>query len=236
MAAIDPGRFTTLTFDIVGTVIDFETGLLRWFRDHLRGEGKSLDDATILAAVAEAEDRLQRARPDLSYTAMLGRIYKEVAQEWGLKAGDEAAAELRGSIPRWPPFADSPDAMRRLGQRYTLVAITNADQWGARCMDAAAGGVFDVLATCDEAGVNKPDARAFAHGLRKAGAARGEVLHVAQSQYHDIAGARAYGLPVVWVERRAGTGSTGATPPVGQQASPDLHVTSLAELADALGC
>lgn len=70
---------TTLTFDVVGTIIDFETGILDWWRPHLRDQGIVSEDAVILTAFAEAEDRLQRSRPELPFTDMLPRMYHDLA-------------------------------------------------------------------------------------------------------------------------------------------------------------
>lgn len=57
-----------------------------------------------------------------------------------------------------------------------------------------------------------------------------QVLHVAQSLFHDIAPAKALGLATAWVDRRQGRGG-GATRATGTVVEPDWTVTSLAELA-----
>ncbi len=44
------------------------------------------------------------------------------------------------------------------------------------------------------------------------GYALADILHVAQSQYHDIAVAKSLGYEVCWVERRSGDEGWGATP------------------------
>ncbi len=62
------------------------------------------------------------------------------------------------------------------------------------------------------------------------GIPRDRVLHVAQSQYHDIVPARALGLATIWVERRHDREGWGATPAPQEAAEPDLRITSLAEL------
>lgn len=231
---VDISAITTLTFDVVGTVIDFETGILEWWRPHLEGQAIRADDAGILTGFAEAEDRLQRQRPDLPFTEMLPLIYGELATAWGLKGGEEAASDFQNSIAHWPAFPDSEDALRALGQHYRLVAMTNADAWATRAMNRTVGDLFDDQVTCDEVGVNKPDQRFFQHMLNRIGVGKENVLHFAQSQYHDIGGARRFGLTTAWVERRHGAEGAGATPEVGEWTEPDIHVHSLAELANLL--
>ena len=60
-----------------------------------------------------------------------------------------------------------------------------------------------------------------------------QILHVAQSLFHDIAPARNAGLTTVWINRRQGRGGTGATPP--QEATPDLELKDMATLAKLAG-
>jgi len=231
---VDTGTKTTLTFDVVGTVIDFETGILNWLGPHLRGHGVEVADGEILEAFAAAEDELQRRRPELPFTAMLPRIYQALAARWALPGDADAAAAFRDSIPDWPAFPDSAAALARLGRRYRLIAVTNADAWACDAMDRTVGGLFDGRVTCDEVGVNKPDPRVFRHVLDKYALDADEVLHFGQSQYHDIGGARAFGLATAWVERRRDAEGWGATPTPARVVEPDLHVASLADLADRL--
>ena len=231
---VDTSAITTLTFDVVGTVIDFETGILEWWQPYLQEQGVRARDSEVLAAFAKAEDHLQRRRPDLTFTDMLPLIHDELAAAWELGGGDEAARDFQGSIAHWPAFPDSESALRTMGEHYRLVAMTNADAWATSAMNRTVGNLFDDQVTCDEVGVNKPDQRFFQYTLDKTGASKAQVLHFAQSQYHDIGGAKRFGLTTAWVERRHGKEGAGATPEVGAWTEPDLHVSSLQALADKL--
>jgi putative hydrolase of the HAD superfamily len=234
MTTPDLRNVTTLTFDVVGTVIDFERGILEWWQPHLHAQGVERDDATVLRTFAAAEDRLQREHPEWPFTSMLPAIYNDIAAAWGLDGGEEAARAFQASIAHWPPFPDSVAALRMLGRQYRLVAVTNADACATSAMDSTAGNLFDDRVTCDEVGVNKPDPKVFQHVLQKLGLKRTEVLHFAQSQYHDIGAATAFGLKTAWVERRHGHSDGGATPGVVEAVIPDVHVHSLAQLAEIL--
>ena len=96
---------------------------------------------------------------------------------------------------------------------------------------------FDAVVTAEQVGAYKPDRAMFDAAFEAAeglGVARGGVLHVAQSLYHDHAPAKALGMTTVWVDRYGG-GAGGATPDVDPEdghAAPDLRVETLAELAD----
>lgn len=61
---------------------------------------------------------------------------------------------------------------------------------------------------------------------------QGDILHVAQSQYHDIGIARKLGYTVCWIERRKAIGGFGGTIAVETLTKPDYHFSTLKELAD----
>ncbi len=90
---------------------------------------------------------------------------------------------------------------------------------------------FDDVITAQQARCYKPGKRIFELAERRVGVSRERWLHVGQSLYHDVIPAQAIGLATVWVNRaspRAGAGATKAA-----EASPDLEVSSLKQLADA---
>ncbi len=226
------GDFNTLTFDVVGTLIDFETGILGWFRPMLGRHGVSKTDEEVLADFAAAEHRYQRETPEKPFTEMLPLIYRDMASGWGVGFRKEDAESFRDSIRSWPPFPDTVEALEELGARYRLVAVTNADAWAMEHMSASMGDPFQESVTCDEVGVNKPSSRVFEHVLDKlapAGVEKRDILHTAQSQYHDIAPASALGFATMWIERRHGKGGFGATPRPEQLATPTFHATGMAD-------
>jgi putative hydrolase of the HAD superfamily len=224
--------FDTLTFDVVGTLIDFETGILDWFRPALGRHGVSKTDEEILAAFATVEDKYQRETPEKPFTEMLPPIYRDMASEWGIGPREEDAEGFRDSIRSWLPFPDTVGALEELGKRYRLVAVTNADAWALGHMSANMGDPFQERVTCDEVGVNKPSPRVFEYVLEKlapAGVQKRDILHTAQSQYHDIVPASALGFATMWIERRHGKGGFGATPRPEEVVTPTFHAASMAD-------
>jgi putative hydrolase of the HAD superfamily len=225
--------FTTLTFDVVGTLIDFETGMLSWLAPHLRGRGLALSDREILEAFARAEAALQRDRPTWPFTRMLPAAYRIMAEGWGLAPDDRAGDEFRASIADWPAFADSIEALGDLKGHYRLVAVTNADNWALAAMSRTLGAPFALTLTAEDVGLNKPSPKVFERLLEilaPLGVRKTDVLHVAQSQYHDIVPAQALGFATAWINRRHAAAGWGATPPPEAQATPDFLATSLADL------
>ena len=115
--------------------------------------------------------------------------------------------------------------------------MTNSDNWALSHFAKTLDLPFDDLVTAEMVGWNKPDPQVFAFvrgRLSKEGYGFGDILHVAQSQYHDIAVALRLGYHTCWIERRKGKPGAGATPKVESVAIPDYHFGSLVELADAV--
>ena len=226
-----------MTFDVVGTLIDFETGILDYVQGRARAAGVSLADAVILEAYARAEDRQHHETPRLPFPSMMAPMYQEMAELLGLPGSHADAEAFRLSIPRWPAFPDSIAALKRLRRRFYLVAMTNSDNWAlshfARTLDLP----FDDMVTAEMVGWNKPDPQVFAFTrgrLSMEGFTFGDIIHVAQSQYHDIAVSCRLGYHTCWIERRKGKPGADATPTIEDVAIPDYHFASLGELADAV--
>jgi putative hydrolase of the HAD superfamily len=226
-------QFKVLTFDVVGTLIDFEGGIVRYVRSVATQPASSLADDAILEAY-----RRSRADPGSGrYPDDLVRVYADLERTLGLPRRDGAAEGFRDSIASWPAFPDAAEALRRLHRRYRLVAMTNAQRWALAHMARTLGEPFDDAVTVDDVGLEKPDPQffAFARGrLSAQGLVMSDILHVAQSQYHDIGVARKLGYTVCWIERRKGLKGFGGTQVPEQVTKPDYHFATLAELADAV--
>jgi len=69
--------------------------------------------------------------------------------------------------------------------------------------------------------------------LSQRGIARGELLHVAQSLFHDHVPANRMGIASAWIDRRHGKAGSGATPLPDPMPRFDFRFTSLGELAAA---
>ena len=222
-----------LTFDVVGTLIDFETGIL----EYVQAKNKTISTHKILEAYAVAEDRQHHETPRLPFPSMMAPMYREMAEKLGLPNAEEDVQGFRLSIPRWPAFPDAIAALKSLRKRFRLVAMTNSDNWALAHFAKTLEQPFDDLVTAEEVGWNKPDPQVFAYARGRQsvqGFKFNDFLHVAQSQYHDIAVAKRLGYHVCWIERRKNKQGSGATPVVENIVIPDYHFASLAELADAV--
>ncbi len=225
-------RFKVLTFDVVGTLIDFESGILDAV---LRIAGRTPDtlgEERLFAAYLRGR-ALHHGRSSEAFA----HVWREMAAELDLPAADAAADAFQMSVLRWQPFSDAVAALARLRTRFRLVAMTNADRTAFSAYAHALGNPFDDSITMDDTGTGKPDPMFFAfnRGRQSAfGYRQQDILHVAQSQYHDIGVARRLGYSTCWIERRQGLRGFGGTPAPEALTQPDYHFPSLAAFVEAV--
>ena len=227
--SIDFGRFDALTFDCYGTLIDWEAGILAGLHRVLGARGVPSDDEDLLERYARHEAAIESG-PYRRYRDVLALGLRGVCAELDVEPTDGEAAAFGGSVGEWPAFADSRDALARLGRRFRLGVITNCDDDLFAASNRRLGVTFDWIITAQQAGSYKPSHRNFEVAFERVGVPRERILHVAQSLFHDHVPAKELGLATVWVDRRHDRPGSGATPPA--SATPDLAVPDMATLAD----
>lgn len=223
--------FTTLTFDCYGTLIDWEKGILGELRPWLARHGRELADDAVLEAFGAEETRCEAATPARLYPDILADVFRNLAQRWNVPASDAEAGAFGAAVGNWPAFADSAPALQYLKRYFNLVILSNVDRDSFARSNAKLQVAFDQVFTAQDIGFYKPDPRNFEHLLRELAAVgidKTQILHTAQSLFHDVAPARALGLKTMWVNRRKEQGGWGATPATSVR--PDAEVASMADL------
>jgi 2-haloalkanoic acid dehalogenase type II len=228
--------FKILTFDCYGTLIDWESGILAAMRPLLGRLGGKVDDGEALELFARYESAWEADEPALNYRKILANTYEGLALDW-IEPITEAEAERFGSsVPDWPAFADSAESLAYLKQHYRLVILSNVDRKSFAASNEKLSVTFDAICTAEDVGSYKPDRRNFEFMLRtvkeKFGASPSDILHTAQSLFHDHQVARAMGLATNWIDRRAGKAGGGATKPI-EGITTDFRFTSMAAFVAA---
>lgn len=231
-----------MLFDLDGTVLD----------------GGGLPDAMRATCEALAADLPGIAADDLvaANTAAWQRLWPEVEDEYmlggtdGLAVGADAwratlaacgvrdDAVLRRAVEEWdrrerasfrlfPDVLPALSALQRIGIRAGMVTNGAAAVQRLKLETTGLAGRFDPVVISSDAGVKKPDAAIFAQALLLAGTAAADAWYVGDNLWHDMPGARETGIRAVWIDRHGWE----LRP---EWPQPDLVLTSLAELPDAL--
>jgi len=200
--------------------------------------GIGVDMGQLLEWVSEIESVVQGEQtPALLYPEVLAETLRRIGSRLGVTVDPIDAAAFGGSVGEWPAFPDSPSALTRLGERFRLLIVSNVDRRSFALSNQRLGVTFDQVITAEDVGSYKPRAPHFdalLQSLPGLGIDRSELLHVAQSLFHDHEPAKRYGLPSAWIDRRQGQDGFGATPPPSDPSiKPQWRFPSLEAFADA---
>ena len=223
-----------LSFDCYGTLIDWETGIVNALQPWCAWRGLELAADELLTLFSANEHLVEAEMPTMRYPEVLAECLRRMAADLGHTASEDECEEFGASVGAWPAFADTAFALRRLKERYRLIIVSNVDRASFARSNRRLGVEFDMIVTAEDVRAYKPRLDHF-HAmfarLPDVGVARNEIVHVAQSLFHDHGPARELGLPSAWIDRRGGRAGTGATPPVTVEVG--LRFNSLAAFADA---
>ena len=231
--------FKFLSFDCYGTLIDWESGIWNAFQPVILFNNRNdLTREKVLRNFALLESEQQKQTPSMLYSEILFNVHKKFTEENELKSTDELDKNFGSSVPFWPAFADSADALRILKSKFKLVILSNVNVAGFTSSNRWLGVEFDEIYTAEHVGSYKPNPGNFEYmfdNLKKAhDAEKKDILHVAQSLFHDHVPAKEFGMNTVWIDRQnlSKGGNWGATKVVENQPKPDVIFEDLISFAN----
>jgi 2-haloacid dehalogenase len=225
---MDFARFTTISFDCYGTLIDWESGILPTLRTVFDRHQKSPSDSAILELYGEFEAQAESG-PYQSYRSVLESVVQRFGKHYGFQPAPDELRSLPESVPSWLPFPDTVSALRQLQKRYKLAVISNIDDDLFAETRKHLAVEFDFVITAQQARSYKPSINNFQLALRTMGLAPERLLHAAQSIYHDVVPASSLGIATVWVNRKSARPGVGAVRAAAGRAK--LEVPDVASLA-----
>lgn len=228
--------FHALTFDVYGTLIDWESGMIAGLQPLTDRFDRVLSRDEILEAHARYESSAQAYTPTKSYQDILGVVYRRLAEQWGIAVSWEECMVYGRSVEYWPVFADSVESLNYLKKFYKLVILSNVDNISFAHSNDKLSVEFDAIYTAGDIGSYKPNQRNFdfmIENVGKLGIAKDKILHTAESMFHDHQPANRAGLANCWIYRRYDKSGFGATMNPGDMPHYDFCFNSLAEFVEA---
>ena len=226
---LDFARFSTLTFDCYGTLIDWESGILSVLRLMLAAHRKSLSDAQILELYSDLEAKAEQGEFH-PYREVLQTVVRGFGQRLGFEPTEAEVRSLPESLATWTAFHDTVTALRQLKARYRLAIISNIDDDLFAQSTPKLEVPLDFVITAQQARAYKPSHQIFQLAEQTISVPRSQWLHVGQSIYHDVIPAKSLGVATVWVNRPSPRPCAGAAKAASSQ--PDLEVPDLRRLAE----
>ncbi len=221
-----PKQVSFVTFDVYGTLIDWETGAFDAFTREAERDGFTIEREELIPLFHEIQRQIQAGSYEL-YAEVLRRTAVQIAKQLGWPLEPSRSGFLPASVERWPPFKETNPVLAKLSKKHKLGLISNID-------DKLLGQTrrhmpidFDLVVTAQQVRSYKPDPAHFTECERRIGGKKGWV-HVAQSYYYDVEPCLKKKIPVIWVNRTRRDLEPG-------QKKPDAEVASLREAAKLLG-
>lgn len=229
--------FKALTFDVYGTLIDWESGMVAGLKPLADKVDRKMSRNDILEAHARHESCQQLQTPGKGYQDLLPIVYRRLAEEWGVQAQWQECVAYGQTVKNWPAFPDSAEALQYLKQHFKLVVLSNVDNDSFSYSKEKLGVEFDAIYTADDVGSYKPDDRNFDYmldKLRTISVTKVEILHTAESMFHDHAPANKYGLASCHIYRRHQQEGFGATMTPDKIPEFQFRFNSMGEMARAV--
>ena len=229
-------NFKALTFDVYGTLIDWETGMIAGLKPLTDKLGQNLTRDEILQTHAYYESETQKQTPGKIYSQLLAVVYRRLAEEWRVSVSWDECLAYGRSVQNWPAFPDSAGALQYLKRYYRLVVLSNVDNASFSHSKEKLQVEFDAVYTAEDIGSYKPSQRNFEYmidNLDRLGVEKPDILHTAESLFHDHGPANQTGLANCWVYRRHDQEGFGATRNPGEMPECDFVFNSMADLVKA---
>ena len=183
-----PKNVTFVTFDVYGTLIDWETGIYEAFAKEAQRDDFEIDRNVLIPLFHEISREIEGGSYEL-YAEVLRRTAIEIAKrlEWPLEPS--RSGFLPDSVQRWKPFKETNTQLQKLAKKYKLGLLSNIDDKLLGQTRRHIPTDFDLVVTAQQVRSYKPEPAHFTECARRIGGKRGWV-HVAASHYHDVAPVR----------------------------------------------
>jgi 2-haloacid dehalogenase len=221
-----PKNVTFVTFDVYGTLIDWELGAYDAFVKEASRDGFTIDREALIPLFHTIQQQIQAGSYEL-YAEVLRRTAVQISQELSWPLEPSRSGFLPDSVQRWPAFKETNSTLAKFAKHVKTGLISNIDD---KLLGQTRRHIpldFDLVVTAQQVRSYKPDPAHFKECERRVGSKKGWV-HIGASYYHDIEPCLKLKVPVIWVNRSKQQLDAG-------QKKPDAEVTSLREAAKLLG-
>lgn len=172
-----------VSFDCYGTLIDFQiTPVTR----ELVGDQLTPAQFDRFVTDFRAIRYDQVCGEFYAYKQVLHDAFARTCKKWGLAVQDDAGQRFSDAVLSWGPHADIPEPLKKLGEHYPLVILSNADTSYLDVSVPKLGADFHAVYTAEQSGFYKPRYGAFEYMLDQLDTPPEEFLHVSSHTRYDL--------------------------------------------------
>jgi len=158
--------YGVLSFDVYGTLIDFERGILGALKPVLKSHGVQLSDEQILEVYGESEAEIQEGK-FMPYKDVLRNVVREFSKKFNFTPSSSELGCLVSSLGTWMPLPHVVESLQTLKKKYRLAIISNIDDDLFALTAKHLGVTFDWVITSEQAQSYKPSLHTFKFALKK---------------------------------------------------------------------
>src|SRR4051794_20903097 len=220
-----PKNVTFVTFDVYGTLIDWEGGAYDAFAREATRDGVEIDREDVVERFLAVQREIMAGSYEL-YAEVLRRTAGRIAKDIGWELEPSRSGFLPDSVQHWPPFKETNPTIQKFKKKVEVGLISNIDD---KLLGQTRRHIpidFDLVVTAQQVRSYKPDAAHFNECERRVGTKKGWV-HVAESYYYDVEPCLKKKIPAIWVNRRKEELDPG-------KKKPEAEVANLREAAKTL--
>jgi 2-haloacid dehalogenase len=217
-----------ISFDCYGTLVDWEKGIISSLRPIFEKYEVDITDEEILEIYSIIESRLEKNY--IPYKEILKKIVIKFSDyfDFDLERGEENA--LLNNWANFEVFEDVNETLKEIKKRgYKIAIISNVDNDLFELTKKKFEFEIDYIITSEMVKAYKPSKIVFEYALKVFNSNKDEILHTAQSYYHDIIPAKELGIKTAHIKRRG----FGATPRV-EIVNSDYEFENLREMLSIL--
>ena len=194
-----PKKIEWVTFDVYGTLIDWEEGIDEAFSKEADRDGFTIERDQLIPLFMDTEKEIEGGSYEL-YAEVLRRTALEIAKRIGWPLEPSRSGFLPDSVQRWMPYKETAAQLRKFNAKLQVGLISNIDD---KLLGQTRRHIpidFDLVVTAQQVRSYKPDPAHFKECERRVGGKKGWV-HIAASHYHDVEPCVKAKVPVIWVNR-----------------------------------
>jgi len=224
-------RAKWITLDAFGTLFQFDHVLREAAekvadREHLAVSPEDFYRKWKELSCAQPRDRQPYRKLAEWFELSLAETFAHFGHTGRVKKGVEINLSLIHAVPMYPdaqPFLDKIHT-----GKFKICIVSNTDNQELQRVLFKHRLQFDGIMTSEMAEAYKPNRKIFDKAMSFIDTQPEEVIHIGDSPYHDVFGAKNAGLKSLWLNR------SGSTFPADLSAQPDFTVASLDEAVKIL--
>jgi 2-haloacid dehalogenase len=195
-----PKDIQFVTFDVYGTLIDWETGAYDAYQEEADRDGFTIDRDVVIPLFIEIQHEIQGGSYEL-YAEVLRRTAVRSAKEIGWDLEPSRSGFLPDSVPRWTAFRETNAQLERFAKKYEIGLLSNIDDKLLGATRRHFRVDFDLVVTAQQVRSYKPDPAHFKECARRMEGKKKKWVHVASGYHADIEPIIKMKIPVIWVNR-----------------------------------